>query len=224
MRNAFGEDLLRLQDQISTMAQLVTEAIVVAGRALLEADLPAAESVIASDLRIDHLQAEVDEQCVALLLLQSPVATDLRVVVGTLRMGTSLERMGDLAGQLAQLTRLRFPGEAVPVGLRDDVSLMLQSARRLADLAGRLLAGRDLELVPVIVAEEKVLSELHRGLFRKIPSLDGDLSAEQVMDMAVLNCHIERFGDHATKLARRVAFIVTGGGERAFNEWLEESV
>lgn len=223
MRNAFAEELTRLEDQVSTMAQLVTESIVVAGRALLEPDLRAAESVIAADLQIDKHHSDLDERCVSLLLLQAPVATDLRVVVATLRMGSSLERMGDLAGHVARLTRMRFPGEVVPEELRDDVSLMLQSARKMASLASRLMTSRDLSMVSLIMTEDDVLDELHRGLFRKIEALDGQITAEQIMDMALLNRHLERFGDHATKLARRVAFIVTGGGERALNEWLDEA-
>ncbi|MBD4582460.1 phosphate transport system regulatory protein PhoU, partial [Xanthomonas citri pv. citri] len=82
------------------------------------ADVHGAERVISEDARIDQLQESLDEQAVRILALQAPVATDLRTVVATLRMSSSLERMGDLARHVAQLTRLRYPEHVIPEPVR----------------------------------------------------------------------------------------------------------
>ncbi|RHA40945.1 phosphate signaling complex PhoU family protein, partial [Cellulomonas rhizosphaerae] len=114
MRDIFEAELTQLGEDLAAMSRLVEHAITNAGIALLTADLALAESVIVDDAAIDAIEADIDERCVQLLAQQAPVATDLRVVVTSLRISASLERMGDLARHVAQVARGRYPRQAVP--------------------------------------------------------------------------------------------------------------
>ncbi|MDN5692849.1 MAG: phosphate transport system regulatory protein PhoU, partial [Micrococcaceae bacterium] len=114
MRELYRADLERLGRDLTEIARLVHRAMIDAQEALESADVHGAERVISEDARIDRLQESLDEQAVRILALQAPVATDLRTVVATLRMSSSLERMGDLARHVAQLTRLRYPEHVIP--------------------------------------------------------------------------------------------------------------
>ena len=96
MRVIFNEELKAVADDLDRMAQDVRKAINGAGDALLNQNLEAAQAVIDGDIEIDALESSVIDQCVKLLAKQNPVATDLRVVVSTLRLAATFERMGDL--------------------------------------------------------------------------------------------------------------------------------
>jgi phosphate transport system protein len=97
MRVIFNEELKQVADDLDRMAQDVSRAIHGAGNALLKSDVEAAQTVIDGDIEIDALESSVIDQCIRLLAKQSPVATDLRVIVSTLRLSATFERMGDLA-------------------------------------------------------------------------------------------------------------------------------
>mgnify|MGYP000327648793 CR=1 FL=1 len=101
MRVIFNEELKAVADDLDHMVKGVRKAINGAGDALLNQNLEAAQAVIDGDIEIDALEASVVDQCVKLLAKQNPVATDLRVVVSTMRLATTFERMGDLARHIA---------------------------------------------------------------------------------------------------------------------------
>ena len=119
MRKVFQEELTQVGEQLVEISKLVSEAIEKAATAFEGADIDLAEDVIAADARIDFLQNSLDERAIDILALQGPVASDLRMIVGSLRMSASLERMGDLARHLAQLARLRYPAAVVPARLQE---------------------------------------------------------------------------------------------------------
>ena len=114
MREAYQSDLRHLVDDLVDMASMVGSALEDATAALLEGDLGLAERVIAADPHIDERQIDLDSKTVELLARQSPVATDLRLLVASLRMSSSLERMGDLCAHVALVARRSHPELAVP--------------------------------------------------------------------------------------------------------------
>ena len=114
MRKVFQAELDQVGDELVEISMLVTEAIEKAIHAFEAADVELAQDVIAADARIDFLQNDLDERAIDILALQGPVASDLRMIVGSLRMSASLERMGDLARHVAQLARLRYPAHVIP--------------------------------------------------------------------------------------------------------------
>lgn len=210
MREVFHHELDQLADGLIGMTELVGQAIDDATRALLGADLQLAESVIAADAQVDAAQAELDERAIELLARQAPVATDLRVVVASLRMSSSIERMGDLARHVAQQTRLRFPRSAVPDGLAPTFEKMGQTAHRLSGEAGDLIRTRDLAAAAKLESDDDLLDQLHRQVFTRMMAADWTEPAETTVDVTLLSRFYERFGDHAVSVARRVVFLVTG--------------
>ena len=210
MREVFHSELDQLAVRLQAMTGLVGVAMGSASRSLMTADLRLAESVIAGDAQVDDAQRDLDEHAVQILARQAPVATDLRVVVASLRMSSSLERMGDLARHIASLARLRYPHHAVPDQLVPTFTAMGEIAQRVATKAGQVIATRDLELAAELERDDDDLDALHRQVFLTVCGAEWDQGGETTADVTLASRYYERFGDHAISLARRVNFLVTG--------------
>lgn len=210
MREIFDAELTQLGDDLVAMARQVEAAIESAGRALLTADLPLAESVIADDLAIDAMNSELDERCVTLLARQQPVATDLRVIVSGLRIASTLERMGDLARHVAQVARRCYPERAVPEQAVDLITAMGAAAEHVADRTVRLLSTRDLAVAEAIERDDDQLDELHTASFAMQLGGQWTGTAQQAVDLTLLARYYERFGDHGVAVAGRIRYLVTG--------------
>ncbi|HSO64802.1 MAG TPA: PhoU domain-containing protein, partial [Ornithinibacter sp.] len=131
MRKAFHEELDKVPETLVEMTHLAASAMGRATTALLDADIQLADSVIAADAEIDARRAQLDLLSFDLLALQQPVATDLRVIVTSMRMSSDIERMGDLARHVAKVARLRYPASAVPAELRSTILQMGQVAQQI---------------------------------------------------------------------------------------------
>jgi phosphate transport system protein len=158
---------------------------------------------------VDSAQVELDEKIVELLARQSPVASDLRLLVGALRMSSSLERMGDLAAHVAVVARARYPESAVPEAHREDLGTLSELAREASTDTIEVIADRDLARGALVERRDEELDELHSAIYRAVARTEG-YSAAQVMDLTLLPRFYERFGDHAVSVVRRVGFLVTG--------------
>ena len=210
MRKAFHEELDRVTEALVEMTRLASSAMSRATTALLDADVQLAESVIGADVEIDALREELDLLSFDLLALQQPVATDLRMVVTSMRMSSDIERMGDLARHVAKVARLRYPASAVPPELRSIILEMGQVAERIVTKAGSVIAARDVEAARQIERDDDAMDDLHRQLFERLASDSWDHPAETTVDITLVGRYYERFGDHAVSVARRVIFLVTG--------------
>lgn len=210
MRHLFLAELQQLGDDLVSMAQQVEQAIVHAGNALRDQDIALAETVIAEDVAIDEMERVLDERCINLLAQQQPVATDLRTVVSGLRMSASLERQGDLARHIAQVTRARYPEPVVPEHLRPVFDQLDAAATSVAKQVTILLDTHDVELAKQIEQDDDLLDNLHQQLFNEVLRSEWTGSAQQTVDVTLLSRYYERFGDHAVALARRVVYLVTG--------------
>ncbi|MEV4689143.1 phosphate signaling complex protein PhoU [Microbacterium sp. LWH7-1.2] len=210
MREVFHQSLEDVQGRLVEIAELVTVAIDKATRAFGTSDVALAEEVIEADAVIDEKAVELDELAIEILARQQPVARDLRIVVSALRMSASLERMGDIAEHIAQLTRMRFPERAIPKGLKSTFLKMgeldVEAARQLTEL----LRTQDGDLIDEIRNADDKLDELHVSVFEKVlsDSWQGDPSA--TVDATLASRYHERFGDHAVSVAKKVAYLSTG--------------
>jgi phosphate transport system protein len=210
MREVFQQELREVQDRLVEISGLVAVSIENATRAFNESDVALAETVIEDDHKIDVLATELDELAITILARQQPVARDLRIVVSALRMSASLERMGDIAEHIAQLTRMRFPERAIPKGLKGTFKRMgeldVDVARRLADL----LRTQDGDLIEEIRNADDKLDELHVSVFEKVLSDSWQGEAAATVDATLASRYHERFGDHAVSVAKKVAYLSTG--------------
>ncbi len=210
MRKAFHEELDRVTEGLVEMTRLASSAMSRATTALLDADVQLAESVIGADAEIDALREELDLLSFDLLALQQPVATDLRMVVTSMRMSADIERMGDLARHVAKVARLRYPNSAVPAELRSIILEMGQVAERIVTKAGSVIAARDVEAAKQIERDDDAMDDLHRRLFEALASDSWNQPVETTVDLTLVGRYYERFADHAVSVARRVIFLVTG--------------
>lgn len=209
MREAYQSDLRHLVDDLLDMADMVATALEDATRALLEGDLGLAERVIAADPHIDQRQLDLDSKVVELLARQNPVATDLRLLVASLRMSSSLERMGDLCAHVALVARRTHPDLAVPEQHRAQIREMADLGLAALRDAGTVIADRDLALAAQVEKNDEAIDALLQDIAREMTRTEGHTNA-QVADMTLLIRFYERIGDHAVSLVRRIGFLVTG--------------
>ena len=202
MRVIFNEELKAVADDLDHMVKGVRKAINGAGDALLNQNLEAAQAVIDGDIEIDALEASVVDQCVKLLAKQNPVATDLRVVVSTMRLATTFERMGDLARHIAEAA---LPAEAQPL-----FAEMQAFLNDVADQTVAMLSDRDTKTAEQIIINDDKLDELHKKTFELAQSADWAGTNQQLIDVVLIGRFMERLGDHAVSAARRVVYIVSG--------------
>ena len=210
MRDIFNQELKQLGNDLESMAEQVSTAVERAAESLRNGDLIVAEQVIDADERINELQRDIDELCVMLLARQQPVAGDLRNVISALRMAQTLERQGDLARHIAAIARGRYPEQPVPEPIFSLMLEMSDGAVQAARDVARLVANRDLDLARTIQRNDEELDALHRRSFQLILDPANELDRQQVVDAVLLGRFLERFGDHATSVARRMTFLVSG--------------
>ena len=210
MREVFQQELREVQERLVEIATLVADSIDNATRAFNESDVSLAEEVIANDRKIDVLAAELDEHAITILARQQPVARDLRIVVSALRISASLERMGDMAEHIAQLSRYRFPEKVVPKGLRSTFremgALDVEIARKLTEL----LETQDTEIAEHIRNEDDKVDALHLAVFDKVLGETWKGETVDTVDATLASRYHERFADHAVSIAKKVQYLATG--------------
>ena len=210
MREVFHQSLEDVQARLVEIAELVTVAIDKATQAFGASDVGLAEEVIEADDVIDEKAVALDELAIEILARQQPVARDLRIVVSALRMSASLERMGDIAEHIAQLTRMRFPDRAIPKGLKSTFLKMgrldVEAARQLTEL----LRTQDGDLIEAIRSADDELDDLHVAVFEKVLSDSWQGEAAATVDATLASRYHERFADHAVSVAKKVLYLSTG--------------
>lgn len=222
MREAYQSDLRHIVDDLIDMAELVGTALEGATTALLEGDLALAERVVTADPHVDARQLELDAKAVELLARQSPVATDLRLLVASLRMSSSLERMGDLAAHVALIARRAHPDQAVPAQHREQIARMSELGLTALQTASQVIEHRDLALAAQVEEQDDELDALMHTISREISSSDeNSYTNAQVIDLTLLIRFYERIGDHAVSLVRRVGFLVTGDSLDTLSEGVD---
>jgi phosphate transport system protein len=210
MRDQYQQQLDSVLDELVTMTGSVRDALKHATQALVTADVAAAEAVITGDLAIDQARQRVEEESFDILARQSPVASDLRMLVVSLRMVTDLERMGDLSVHVAKLARLRYPETAVPEVLRDTITAMAETADEMIESAADIVENRDVDAARELEQADDRMDRLRTSMFRTLLSEHWAEGVEPAVDMALLGRYYERIGDHAVSMARRVVYLVTG--------------
>ena len=209
---AFDTDLQQLAGKVAEMGRLDGEQIADAITSLLERDTALAEQVIATDDRVDDLQREIEEKAVATIARRQPMAIDLREIVGTLRIFNDLERIGDLAENIAKRVLLLQPKEF----RLNAVALQLQHMANLVrDQLARVLRSyeqRDAVLALDVWRKDQEIDALNSSLFRELLTYMMEDPRNITFCSHMLFCakNVERAGDHATNIAETVYSIVEG--------------
>jgi phosphate transport system protein len=177
---------------------------------MLNADLETAQSVIAGDDELDDLTGRIERACYDAVARQQPVARDLRLVVSSMQISSSLERMGDLADHVAKLARMRHPGSSVPEDVRPMFAQMGTVADQMATGLASLLKTWDLTEASRILAMDDQMDQVHRDLFTAVLAPTWTHGVQAAIDTTLMSRYYERYADHSVAVARRVIQLVTG--------------
>jgi phosphate transport system protein len=208
---AFDTDLQELARKIAEMGRLDDEQIVGAIEALVKRDIALAKRVIATDDRVDALQREIEEKAATTIARRQPMAVDLREILGALRISNDLERIGDLAENVAK--RMMLMTEARRLS---QVILQLQHmTRAVRDQLSRVLLSyerRDFALALDVWRKDQEIDALNNGLFRELLTFMMEDPRNITFCTHMLFCakNVERMGDHATNIAETVYYVVQG--------------
>jgi phosphate transport system protein len=204
----FIEELDEVKQRLVAMGRLVEERIQLAIRALLDRDLHLTRMVIEGDAEVDRFQVEIDERCFTLLALQQPMASDLRSLVAAVKINSDLERVGDLAVNIAEATAryLSHP----PVKMLADIPRMATLAQGMLHDALESFISRDVSAAQRVLECDDTLDELKMEAFRELLAcmLHDSRTIEATLNLVLVSRHLERIGDHATNIAEDVIFIV----------------
>jgi len=210
IRSVFQDELDNVSQSLVDLTAMVSASMSKATTAILSCDLKLAEEVIATDVNIDDYQHENDSRIIDIIARQQPVASDLRALVTALRMGSDLERMGDLAHHVAKVARLRHPNAAVPPELVAIIQAMGVAAVAITEKTGVVIATRNTEMALEIERDDDVMDDLHRKLIAVLIEPTWKHGIETAIDLTLLGRYYERYADHAVSISRRVYFLVTG--------------
>jgi phosphate transport system protein len=209
-RLTFHQQLDEIQRDLVRVAARVIEAIHKGTHALLDVDLAAAQALIDDDDEIDALTLEIEERCFTVLVLQQPMAGDMRAVVTAIRLTSEIERSADLMVNVAKTAR-RLYGSEVPPTLRSLLVLMAEEAAKLFGLAIDAYADGDSDLGAAIDDLDDRLDQLHKDFIRAILEVHTDAhDVQMAVQLALVGRYYERIGDHAVNIGERVRYMVTG--------------
>jgi phosphate transport system protein len=204
----FAEELEELKQRLLVMGGLAEERLRAAVRALVERDPALMTDVVRGDEAVNSLHLEIDDRCFKLLALHQPMAVDLRVIVAAFKINSDLERVGDLAVNVAEAAE-RYMTHA-PVKPLIDLPRMADMARQMLHEALDAFVSRDVEAAQRVLTQDDVLDALKNQIFRELLTymLGDPRKIEPGIDLILVSRHLERVGDHATNIAEDVIFIV----------------
>lgn len=210
MRNKFDIELQELNLDLIRMGGAVEEAISKAVKALEKQDLDLAKEAIAFDSAIDDMEREIERRCLKLLLQQQPVASDLRRISAALKMITDMERIGDQAADISELT-IRLAGESY-AGEPVLLGQMAKATTQMVKEAINAYVNSDVARAEAVIASDDTVD----GLFDQAKDhlinwirKDSDCGG-QAIDLIMVAKYFERIGDHAVNIAEWVIFSITG--------------
>ena len=205
----FQEELEQLKRRLLEMGGLAEENVRLAVKGLVDRDQELIERVLLGDEPLNALHIELDSRSFTLLALYQPMAADLRTIVAALKINTDLERVGDLAVNIAEAAR-RYASHA-PVKKLIDIPRMATIAQTMLRDALDSFVRRDVDLAGQVLSEDDKLDALKTQIFRELLTymLQDPSTIEPALDLILVSRHLERIGDHATNIAEDVIFIVS---------------
>jgi phosphate transport system protein len=205
----FREELEALQGRLLEMGGLAEERVRAAVQGLVARDGTLFDKVLVGDEPLNQLHVEIDNRCFRLLALHQPMATDLRAIVAAVKINTDLERVGDLAVNIAEAgKRYIIPA---PVKQLIDIPKMGDIAQAMLRDALDAFVKRDTGLALKVLNEDDRLDSLKTQVFRDLLTymLEDQGTVEPAIDLILVSRHLERIGDHATNIAEDVIFMVS---------------
>lgn len=210
VRERFEYELNSAQEQLITLTTMAIDALSKSVAALVRQDIDSALEVIEDDLDINRLEEEINDQVILLIAKQSPVATDLRRLIVTIKVASDMERVGDYAVNIAK--------ETIRLG-KEELLEPIQQIQQMHDLAVAMLS----QVIEAFIEEDVVkakkiaelddrVDELYGEVIRKLMSTGGEHPEKlsQITQLAFVSRYMERSADHATNIAEQLFYLVKG--------------
>ena len=213
MRNKFDSQLEKLNLELITMGALCEDAISASVKAMLEGDESLYDKVFAADAEIDQKERDIETICMKLLLQQQPVARDLRVISSALKMISDMERIGDQASDIAEITKFIKNSS---VQSRVHISDMAAAATKMVTDSVESFVKKDLSLARAVMEYDDKVDNLFDCVKDELVRLISEdrANGEFCIDLLMIAKYLERIGDHAVNIAEWVEYSITGSHEK----------
>ena len=213
MRNRFDLQLKQLNDDIIEMGNMIERAIEMGVYALIGHDTDKAKQTIDYDMDIDHMERDIEALCMKLLLQQQPVARDLRQISSALKMITDMERIGDQASDIAELS-LQL-GDVSDIAELSLIQKMANETMMMVVRGTEAYVTKDLNVAHNVIDNDDVVDDLFNEVKTEMMQAirEQNLDADRVVDYLMMAKYLEKVGDHAVNIAQWAIFRMTGDME-----------
>ena len=210
MRNRFDRQLCQLNDELIEMGELIEKAIEDTIKALVSQDVELANTVINMDDEIDAKEKEIENLCLKLLLQQQPVAKDLRLISSALKMITDMERIGDHATDISEIT-IELSSQKYIKKL-EHIQQMSKETMVMLVQSIEAFVNKDIDKARSVIEQDDIVDNLFITVKRELIGViqENVDAGEQATDLLMVAKYLERIGDHATNISEWVIFSITG--------------
>ncbi len=210
MNRAFEEELQQIKERLLSLGDLAEKMIGESISALVERDAGLIQAVYEHEEKADQLCVEIDDRCFKVLALRQPMASDMRFLVAGIKINANLERMADLAVNIANATAGII--EEPPLKPLIDIPRMASRVQEMVRQCLQAFMGRNVDLAMSIIEADDEIDRLRDQVFRELLTyMMGDpATIPRALDLILVSRHLERMGDHATNIAEDVVYLVRG--------------
>ena len=210
MRSKFDKELELLNEELIDMGNTIESSIETAVTALIEQDIDLARRIVENDKEVDDIEKNIETRCLKLLLQQQPVASDLRMISSALKIITDMERIGDQAADISEIT-IRLIGQKYIKKITHIPQMATATIKMLRDSINAFVK-KDLELIKNVIDYYDVVYNLFHVVKNELIELirqNAD-NGEQAVDLLMIAKYLERIGDHAENISEWVYYSITG--------------
>ena len=204
------KEIDNLKKELLTLCGIVEESLWQAVKSIKNRDVKLAEKVIDSDIEIDQMEVKVEEDCLKILALHQPVAIDLRFIITALKINNDLERIGDLAVNIAE--RSQFLSAQKPIDMLFDFETMAEKTQAMVKKSLDALVNIDCDLASQVCEADDEIDAINRQMYDQVKGQikQAPENIETLIHLLSVSRHLERIADHATNIAEDVIYMVKG--------------
>jgi len=203
-------EIENLKKKLLALGARVESSVREATLSIEKRDGKLAQKIIDDDIIIDNIEVEIEEDCLKILALHQPVAIDLRFIVAVLKINNDLERIGDLAVNIAE--RAVFLAGQPKVNISIDLVDMAHNAQSMLKKSLDALVNRDAELAHKVCANDDIVDQMNRQMYLKVQEaiLENPKQISSLIHLLSASRHLERIADHTTNIAEDVIYMIEG--------------
>ena len=206
----FIRELVKVKKNILELGTLVEEQVYKTLQAIISFDKDLAEQIIKKDVEIDEMEVEIEEECLKILALHQPVAVDLRFIVAVIKINNDLERIGDMAVNIAQ--RVKTIAKQAQCDFIYDYTTMAEKAKNMLNKSLDSLVNMDIDLAYKVCTLDDEVDEIQVDAYDKIKQAM-KMNPEHIsylINLFLISRHLERIADHSTNIAEEVIYLIEG--------------